>query len=197
MIYITSKGFFAKKHELQQQEAGPSRQGDPSSRSDHPKSIDDDFKNWWSTQSRKPHDQIQVTSSQSLAEIQQPLAAHHLTEAQRVEQRQDTLVQQHKGHDQAGPSRQADTTIPREIKLVSTLIEEYGSKMFPCKVRLKGDIRSEIYYNKLSQEEYERASNYVDKVLSGKNNKSDRDKKYNIKTSLRNVYSYTGSKRRR
>lgn len=46
-------------------------------------------------QHHEHYDQTKDTSSQSLPEIQQPLAARHPTDAQRVEQRQDTPVQQH------------------------------------------------------------------------------------------------------
>ena len=90
----------AEEARKQQQEAGPSHQGDPSSPSNHLELSIDDFE-LCSFELRKPHDQIQVPSSQSLPEIRQPFAAHHPAQAQRVEQRQDTLAQRHVVHDQA------------------------------------------------------------------------------------------------
>jgi hypothetical protein len=88
---------------------------------------------------REPHDQIQATSSQSFPEIRQPFAAHNPAEAQRestsqladvrrqdqIEQRQDTIVQQHERYDQAGPSIK-EAIKHRLIAFVDNLIEQKG-----------------------------------------------------------------------
>jgi DNA-directed RNA polymerase len=99
------------------------------------------------------------------------------------------MVQRNEGHDRAGSSRQADTTIPREIQLASTLIKDYGSRLQTGSIPVAGDIRRDIYNNKLSEEEYENAIKYVNNNFPGKIDNKGRKKKYNIKVSLRNTYS--------
>ncbi len=96
-----------------------SNQADASSLADHlGVSLDNLDLEFGSLEFRKPHDQIQATSSQSFPENRQPFAAHYPAEAQRestsqladvrrqdqIEQRQDPIVQQHGRYDQAGPS---------------------------------------------------------------------------------------------
>ena len=96
-----------------QQEVGPSRRGDPSSHPDRLELSIDDFE-LCSMELRKPHDQTQGINSQSLAESQQPFAAHHPVQATHVEQWQETLVQQHEGQDQAGPNDLEKLPLPHK-----------------------------------------------------------------------------------
>jgi hypothetical protein len=115
--------------QTQQQEAGSSRQGDPSSLSGHLKSIDDDFAIWWSLKSRELHDQTQATSSQNTPEIRQPFAAYHPAEVQhesisqranvrqqdQIGQRQDAMVQQHEVQDKVDLSKKTSKKILRDF----------------------------------------------------------------------------------
>ncbi len=111
--------------------------------------IVDDFDDWFS-EHHESCDQTKA-SSQSLPETRQPFDAHHPTEAQRIEQRQDTSVQQHKGYDQTGPSHHADAQYESTSEQERTWTTQQLYQLVDDMVRIK-DFDHKIFQDALSEE---------------------------------------------
>jgi hypothetical protein len=180
-----------QQHEVYDQ-AGPSRQRDAQLNTEDSKILEhyteyifsDDPKKWSDIigdvdikykEARRQQEtgQTQVTSSQR-PENQQWFAAHHPAKAQRVEQQQETLVQQREVHSQAGSSYQEEAT-KRRVKegKIALIKDEMKRIQDNCKDLISDKNYDKImeYYNQRLLELEKMDSNYlgqIEKTSKGK-----------------------------